>query len=154
RETEELLARLRGAIPRLALRTTFIVGFPGETEAEFDELCAFTRQARFERLGVFPYSLEPGTPAERLTDQVPEPVKAQRRDRLMAIQQQIAFAWTAAQVGTETEVIVDRADAEVPGQLLARGPADAPDIDCTVRLKGKALRPGDLVRARITGADG
>lgn len=154
RETEDLLGRLRGAIPRLTLRSTFIVGFPGETEAEFDELCEFIQAARFERLGVFTYSLEPGTPAERLPEQIPEEVKVHRRDQLMAIQQRIAFAWTARQVGAEIDVIVDRADSEMPGQYLARGHADAPDIDCLVRLKGKNLRPGDLVRARVTGADG
>lgn len=153
-ETEDLLARLRRAIPRLAMRTTFIVGFPGETDADFQELREFAGHAKFERLGVFPYSLEPGTPAERLPDQVPEVVKSERRDRLMAQQQEIAFAWTSNQVGSETEVIVDANDREVPGQFLARGPADAPEIDCVVRLKGKNLRPGDLVRARITGADG
>jgi ribosomal protein S12 methylthiotransferase len=153
-QTEELLSRLREAIPNLALRTTFIVGFPGETEAEFDELCDFVQATRFERVGVFPYSLEPGTPAERLPDHLPEEVKQERRDRLMAIQQELAFTWTQERVGTEIEVIVDGPDPEVPGHFLARGPFDAPDIDCVVRLKGKGLRPGDLVRARVTGADG
>jgi ribosomal protein S12 methylthiotransferase len=152
--TEDLLARLRRAIPNLTLRTTFIVGFPGETEAEFEELCDFVQAARFERVGVFPYSLEPGTPAARLPEHLPEEVKQQRRDRLMEIQQEIAFARTREQVGKELEVIVDTSDPEVPGHFLARSRADAPDIDCVVRLKGKGLRAGDLVRARITGADG
>jgi ribosomal protein S12 methylthiotransferase len=152
--TEELLAKLRQAIPGLVLRTTFIVGFPGETEAEFDELHDFVRTARFERAGVFPYSLEPGTPAARLADHLPEEVKAERRDRLMEAQQEVAFAWAQAQVGKEIEAIVDSPDPEVPGHVLARGYADAPDIDCQVRLKGKNLQPGDLVRARVTGADG
>jgi ribosomal protein S12 methylthiotransferase len=154
RGTEDLLRRLRDAIPELALRTTFIVGFPGETEAEFEELCDFVREAKFERVGVFPYSLEPGTPAERLPGHVPEEVKAERRDRLMALQQEAAFAWARAQVGKELEVIVDGPDPEVPGHALARSHADAPDIDCVVRLKGKNLHAGDLVRARVTGADG
>ena len=114
----------------------------------------FVRQTRFERLGVFPYSLEPGTPAERLPDHLPEEVKAARRDEIMEIQQQVAFAHAQAQVGRETEMIVDGPDPEVPGHVLARTVADAPDIDCVVRLKGKNLQPGDLVRARITGADG
>jgi ribosomal protein S12 methylthiotransferase len=153
-QTEDLLARLRAAIPGLVLRTTFIVGFPGETEAEFGELCDFVRSARFERAGVFPYSLEPGTPAARLTEQLSEDVKQDRRARLMEAQQESAFAWSAAQVGKETEVIVDGADPEVPGHVLARGMADAPEIDCQVRVKGKNLQPGDLVRVRITGADG
>ena len=152
--TEELLVRLRGAIPGLALRTTFIVGFPGETEQEFEELVAFVRQARFERAGVFPYSFEPDTPATRLDGHLPEEVKLQRRDRLMEAQQEVAFAWTAAQVGKEIQVIVDGADPELPGHLLARSHADAPDIDCLVRVKGKNLYAGDLVGVKVTAADG
>src|SRR5205814_9845952 len=80
--TEDLLARLRSAIPNLALRTTFIAGFPGETEAEFEELLAFVQASAFERVGVFPYSLEPGTPATRLDGHLAEEVKLERRDRL------------------------------------------------------------------------
>jgi ribosomal protein S12 methylthiotransferase len=152
--TEELLAKLRGAISNLALRTTFIVGFPGETEAEFEELRDFVRDARFERVGVFPYSFEPDTPATRLDGHLPEELKAERRDRIMEVQQEVAFAWSQAQVGKELEVIVDGLDPEVPGHYLARSHADAPDIDCVVRLKGKNLRAGDLVRSRVTGADG
>src|SRR5262249_53469712 len=151
---EDLLTRLRRTIPGLALRTTFIVGFPGEAEEEFAELCEFVRREKFERVGVFPYSLEPGTPAARLPDHLPEEVKLSRRDELMRIQQEIAFGWARAQVGKEVEVIVDAPDPEVPGHFLARGHADSPDIDCVVRLKGKNLRPGDLVQARVTGADG
>jgi ribosomal protein S12 methylthiotransferase len=153
-ETEDLLARLRKALPNLTLRTTFIVGFPGETEGEFEELRDFMTTSRFERAGVFTYSLEPGTPAARLPDHLPEEVKAERRELLMAVQQQIAFEWTKAQIGKEIEVIVDAADPEVPGHLLARSHADAPEIDCSVRVKGKNMRPGDIVRARVTGADG
>jgi ribosomal protein S12 methylthiotransferase len=152
--TEELLGRLRASIAGLTLRTTFIVGFPGETDAEFEELCDFVRTAEFERAGVFPYSFEPGTPATRLEGHLPEDVKLARRDRLMAIQQEVAFAWARAQVGKEIDTIVDGPDPEVPGHVLARGTADAPDIDCVVRLKGKGLHPGDLVRAKVTGADG
>jgi ribosomal protein S12 methylthiotransferase len=153
-QTEELLAQLRTRLPSLTLRTTFIVGFPGETESEFQELCDFVEQAKFERAGAFTYSLEPGTPASRLPEQIPEEVKQARRDRLMQVQQGVAFAWSQAQVGKEVEVIVDAPDPEVPGHVLARGAADAPDIDGLVRLKGKNLEPGNLVRARITGADG
>jgi ribosomal protein S12 methylthiotransferase len=94
-ETEALLRKLRAAIPGLALRTTFIAGFPGETDAEFDELCGFVQETRFERLGVFPYSREPGTPADRLPDHVAEDVKAARVARLMELQQPIAFAHAA-----------------------------------------------------------
>ncbi len=153
-ETEELLAKLRARIPGLVLRTTFIVGFPGETDAEFEELRDFVQAVRFERVGVFPYSHEPGTPATRLEEPIPEEVKVSRRDALMEVQQEVAFAWTQQQVGREMEVIVDGPDPEVPGHFLGRSHADAPDIDGLVRLKGKNLAAGDLVRARITGADG
>ncbi len=152
--TEELLGQLRQTIPGLVLRTTFIVGFPGETEAEFEELRDFVRQTRFERVGVFPYSHEPGTPATRLEEHLPEETKASRRDALMEVQQEVAFAWTSQQVGKEMEVIVDGPDPEVPGHFQARSHADAPEIDGLVRLKGKNLAAGDLVRARITAADG
>ena len=104
------------------------------------------RNARSSGPGVFTYSLEPGTPAERLPEQLPEEVKQARRGRLMEIQQEVAFAHARAQVGKEMEVIVDGADPEVPGHMLARTYADAPDIDCVVRVKGKNLKPGDLVR--------
>jgi ribosomal protein S12 methylthiotransferase len=153
-ETVELIAKLRAAMPGLALRTTFIVGFPGETEEQFAELCDFARETRFERAGVFTYSLEPGTPAEKLPDQLPEEVKNDRRNRLMEIQQGVAFAWSQAQAGKEMEVLNDSPDPEVAGMYLGRGHADAPEIDGTVRVKGKKLRPGDLVRTKITGADG
>jgi ribosomal protein S12 methylthiotransferase len=152
--TEELLARLRRALPDLTLRTTFIVGFPGETEAEFEELCAFVGEAKFDRCGVFPYSLEPGTPAEKLPGHLPEEAKKKRCDRLMAAQQAVAFEWSRAQVGREIEVIVDGSDPEFANHVRGRGVADAPDIDGLVRVKGKNLRPGDLVRAKVTAADG
>jgi ribosomal protein S12 methylthiotransferase len=153
-ETEDLLAKLRSALPGLALRTTFIVGFPGETEAEFEELAAFVRAARFERLGVFPYSFEPGTPATRLDGHLAEDVKQERRSRLMESQQEVALDWSSQQVGRQHEVIVDGPDPEVPNHVVARSYADAPDIDCLVRVKGKGLRPGDLVNVKVTAADG
>ena len=126
RETEDLLARLRQAIPDLVLRTTFIVGFPGETETEFAELLDFVRQTSFERVGVFPYSYEPGTPATRLDGHLPEEVKQERRNRLMEVQQEAAFAWSKKQVGRELDVIIDGPDPEVPNHLLGRSYADAP----------------------------
>jgi ribosomal protein S12 methylthiotransferase len=153
-ETEELLGKLRAAIPELALRTTFIVGFPGETEAEFEELLAFVKAQRFERVGVFPYSLEPGTPAARLPDHLPEEIKLERRNRLMEAQQEVAFAWSQAQVGRQLEVLIDGPDPEIPNHALARSYADAPDIDGVVRVKGKGLHAGDLVRVKVTAADG
>ncbi len=152
--TEGLLAKLREAIPKLTLRTTFIVGFPGETAAEFEELLAFVQAQRFERAGVFTYSLEPGTPAARLDGHLPEEIKLERRNRLMEIQQQVAFDWSRRQIGRELDVLIDGPDPDVPNHLLARSYADAPDIDGLVRIKGKGLHAGDLVRAKVTAADG
>lgn len=154
KDIENLLTRLRAAIPALTLRTTFIVGFPGETEAEFEELQEFVRETRFERAGVFPYSYEPGTPATRLEGHLDEAVKVERRNRLMEVQQEVAFAWSKEQVGREIEVLVDGPDPEIPNHVLARGHADAPDIDGLVRVKGKNLQAGDLVRVKVTAADG
>lgn len=154
KQTEELLDKLRAAMPSLTLRTTFITGFPGETDAEFAELEGFIRQAKFERLGVFTYSFEPGTPATRLDEHLANEVKEKRRHRLMTVQQEIALDWSKRQIGKQLDVIVDGADPEVPGHVVARSQADAPDIDCVVRLKGKSLQPGDFTQVKVTGADG
>lgn len=155
RQTEQLLHQLRTRIPQLTLRTTLITGFPGETEAQFEELVAFIQQWRFERLGVFTYSREPDTPAARLPDHVPEAVKEQRRGRLMEVQQAIAFARNRAQVGRRQEVILDH---PVPGEKnvwIGRTPADAPDIDAVVyvtggksRLAAGAMVPCEIVATR------
>ena len=152
--TVELLGKLREGIPNLTLRTTFIVGFPGETDAEFEELKTFIAEAKFERCGVFPYSLEPGTPAAKLAEQIPEDVKEARHNALMEVQQDVAFAWSNAQVGKEIDVIVDGLDPEFANHYQARSHADAPEIDAMVRLKGKNLEPGDFVKAKVTAADG
>lgn len=106
-ETEAIIGRLRAAIPGLVLRTTFIVGFPGETEAEFEELLDYVQATRFERLGAFPYSFEPDTPAARLPGHLPDEVRLERRDRLMAAQQPIAFAFNEARVGQLMDVLID-----------------------------------------------
>jgi ribosomal protein S12 methylthiotransferase len=152
-EIEELLTKLRTSIKNLTLRTTFIVGFPGETKAEFDELSAFVKDAKFERCGVFTYSYEPGTPAVKLDGHLDEAVKQERRARLMEVQQAFALGWSAAQVGKTLEVIVDGPDPEMPNQVQARSHADSPDIDCIVRVKGKNLMPGDIVPVKITASD-
>ncbi len=153
-EIEELIAKLRATLPNLTLRTTFIVGFPGETEAEFEELANYVAAARFERLGVFPYSFEPGTPATKLDGHLPEEVKEARRDRLMEIQQAIALTWSRNQIGKTLEAVIDGPDPEVPNHVIARTHADAPEIDCVLRVKGKGLDAGDLVSVKITAADG
>ena len=148
-ETEALLSKLRQRIPDLVMRTTFIAGFPGETAAQFEELVEFVRQQQFERLGVFTYSFEPDTPAAKLPDQVPEPVMEERRSRLMAEQQNMAFAWNDAQLGRQFDVLID---SQVPGEQTAwigRSYADAPDVDGVVYVTGDHLSVGSMVRCEI-----
>ncbi|MFM8930645.1 MAG: 30S ribosomal protein S12 methylthiotransferase RimO [Gemmataceae bacterium] len=159
--TDEILGRLRAGIPGLVMRSTFLVGFPGETEAEFEELCDWVADAGIERLGVFPYSHEETTPSSRLEGQLPEEVKTSRRDRLMEVQQAVAFRHAAAQVGKRIPVIVDGPDPEMPGWVLARSVADAPEIDPVVRIKAPGrsktaarLDPGEILQVEVTGADG
>lgn len=151
-ETEQLLGKLRSAIPGLAMRTTFITGFPGETEDQFAELLDFVGEQRFERVGVFTYSFEPDTPAAKLPDHLPDEVKEERRARLMAAQQQIAFAWNTQQIGRRLDALIDR---PVPGEKeawIGRTYADAPDIDQVVYVTGKKLRAGALVPCEIVTA--
>ena len=146
-QTIELVGKLRERIPNLVLRTTFITGFPGETDAQFQELADFVRETRFERMGVFPYSLEPGTPAERLPDHLPDDVKNARRDELMAIQQQIAFEFGDSLVGYELDAILDEQLED--GFWLGRIYADAPEIDGNVFIKADNVKAGDLIPVEI-----
>jgi ribosomal protein S12 methylthiotransferase len=152
--TETLLAKLRDRWPGLAMRTTFIVGFPGETEAEYEELKQFVADQKFERVGVFPYSLEPGTPAEKMDGHLPEEVKQARVAGIMEVQQGIAFDFAQRQIGGEQTVLIDGPDPEFANHFRGRTTADSPDIDCEVRVKGKNLKSGDFVTAKITAADG
>ncbi len=157
-ETEEIIGRLRSSIPDLVLRTTFIVGFPGESETEFEELLAYVKETRFERLGVFPYSFEPDTPAARLPGQLPEEVKVERRNRVMEIQQQIAFAFNQSLVGRRLDVLIDgpvpEADDPESRLWVGRTYADAPDVDGLTYVRGQGLEPGDLVSCSIRGSTG
>lgn len=148
-ETEALLAKLRAKIKHLVMRTTFITGFPGETDEQFDELVEFARQERFERLGVFTYSYEPDTPAARLPDQLPECLKEERRERLMAVQQEVAFSWNAKQVGKRLDVLLDRKVPDQRDAWVGRGHADAPDVDGVVYVTGKKLAAGQIVPCEI-----
>lgn len=151
-DTEVLLNKLRTRIPNLVMRTTFITGFPGETDEQFDELVDFVRRQKFERAGVFTYSLEPDTPAAKLPDHVSEEVKEQRRGRLMAEQQRIAFEWNEQQVGKQVDIIID---APVPGEASAwigRSYADAPDVDSVTYVTGEGLSVGDLVKCEIVAS--
>jgi ribosomal protein S12 methylthiotransferase len=147
--TEGLLDKLRARIDGLVMRTTFITGFPGETDEQFEELLEFSRARRFERVGVFTYSFEPDTPAARLPDHLPEEVKDERRDRLMGLQQEIAFQWNQAQVGRQLDVIIDRAVPDEKQAWVGRSYADAPDVDGVVYVSGRKLRPGQIVPCEI-----
>jgi len=139
----DLIRRIRAGIPEIALRTTFIVGFPGETEADVDELCAFLREVEFERVGVFKYSAEEGTRAAKLAEQVPAAVKDRRWHRVMALQREIAGAVSARSVGRTLRVLVEEAG-------VARSEADAPDIDGRVYVP-RELPVGAFATVTITG---
>ena len=154
KESEAIISRLRATIPGLALRTTFIVGFPGETEAEFDELLKFVEATKFERLGVFPYSFEADTPAAKLSGHVSEAVTLERRDRIMAAQQPIAFAFNESLVGKTLDVLIDSPAPEKRHAWLGRSYADAPDVDGVTAVQGADLKSGDLVSCQIVAAKG
>jgi len=138
-----LIQRIRAGIPGIAVRTTFIVGFPGETEADVDELCDFIRAAKFERLGVFRYSQEEGTRAAKMEEQLPPKIKEARWHRTMALQKTIASDVSKSYVGRTVKVLV-----EEPG--VARGEGDAPDIDGRVYVP-RDLAVGEFVDVKITG---
>ncbi len=153
-QTRELIASLRQRIDSLVLRTTFIAGFPGETNADVDELASFIEEFRFERLGVFTYSLEPDTPAARLPEHLSDDIKQQRRERLMGVQQTIAFDWCQSQVGSAVEVIIDKEIDGTKNVWLGRSFADAPDVDAVVYVTGRKrtpLAPGHIVPVEIVG---
>ena len=153
-ETEDLLARLRETIPGLTLRTTFITGFPGETDAAFEELLEFAEKWRFERAGVFAYSPEAGTRAAELEGQIPEKIKEERRARLYEVLMRISAEDARAKVGKTYNVLVDTPvinddGSEAEDFYIGRTAADAPDIDPVVYLTGSGLTPGEFCRAEI-----
>ncbi|OJW10593.1 MAG: ribosomal protein S12 methylthiotransferase RimO [Planctomycetales bacterium 71-10] len=154
-ETTAIVDRLRADIPNLVLRTTFIVGFPGETDAEFREMADYVAEKKFERLGVFTYSLEPDTPAAKLPNHLPDDVKEARREEIMRIQKPIAEAFNATLIGREMDVLIDgHAPAGGPGLWLGRTYADAPDVDGVVLVQGPGLQPGDVVPCEILETEG
>ena len=154
-KTHELVSKLREGIPNLVMRTTMITGFPGETDEQFDELEEFVSEMRFERVGVFTYSIEPDTPAAKLPDHLPERVKKERRNRLMAVQQRNAFAWCEERIGTRMDILIDKAVDEANNVWLGRSYADAPDVDAAVFVTGdqdKPMKAGDLVDCEIVSS--
>ena len=151
-EAVALVQKLRSRIPDLTLRTTMLVGYPGETEADFAELCDFVREVRFERLGVFPYSEEEGTySAEKLTDDVPEEVKQERVERLMSLQQRVAAELNQERVGRTMRVIVDGRQGDF---YVARSEYDSPEVDQEILIPtdGKRLYKGRFYEVKITDA--
>jgi ribosomal protein S12 methylthiotransferase len=154
--TEGLLERIRDQLPDAVLRTTFIVGFPGEQESHFEHLLAFVARQRFDHVGVFCFSPEEGTAAADLPDPVPAAVAQERRDRLMALQQPIAAERNAAWVGRIVDVLIEQ-ENPTTGAMLGRCARFAPDVDGEVHVSagagGLCAAPGTMVPVRITAAD-
>jgi len=152
RDTESLLTRLRDRIPGVSVRTTMIAGFPAETDAEFDELVAFVRDAQFDALGVFAYSCEPDTPAGRMKNQISESTKNDRVEALMRVQQEIAFELADRKVGRSMRVLVD--DVTDDGRRVGRHGGQAPDVDSVTYIAASAASVGEFVEVRCTGRQG
>ena len=153
-ETESCSANCAARIPNLVMRTTFITGFPGETDEQFAELEQFVRETKFDRMGVFTYSFEPDTPAALLANHVSDEVKQHRQSRLMAAQQEVSAAWTAAQVGKTLDVILDQPVPKQKNVWVARSHADAPDVDGLVFVTGgkRKLTAGAIVPCEIVAS--
>ncbi len=149
----DLIRRLRATVPGLVLRTTVLVGHPGETEDDFEELLDFLRDVRFDHLGAFTFSPEDGTDSATQDDAVPVETAAERYHEVMALQQEITFSRNRDLVGETVECIVDGPTGE-PGFHLGRTFGDAPDIDGTILIKGAGLEAGGIGAVRVTGADG
>jgi ribosomal protein S12 methylthiotransferase len=154
--TAGLLQRIREQLPEAVLRTTFIVGFPGESEEHFQHLLDFVAEQRFDHVGVFTFSPEEGTPAAELPDQVPAALAAERKDRLMALQQPIAAERNGAWVGRIVDVLIEQENPST-GEMLGRCARYAPEVDGEVRVMpgegGLCAAPGTMVPVRITAAD-
>ena len=152
KKTEELLSTFRKEVPGIAIRTTLICGYPGETDEDFEELKAFVKKYRFDRLGVFAYSHEEDTHAFNLTDDVPEEVKQQRIDEIMEIQQDISLELNQAKVGKTFKVLIDRREGDY---FSGRTEHDSPEVDNEVLINGtdQYLRIGDFANIEITGAE-
>lgn len=152
KETYELIDRIRKEVPGIHLRTTLIVGHPGEEDSDFEDLMQFVKDARFERMGAFPYSEEEGTySALNYEDNIPFEVKSERVDRLMALQQEISYEVNSAKVGKTMRVIIDR---ELPDYYIGRTEFDSPEVDPEVLItKDNVLQIGSFYEVKITGAE-
>ncbi len=148
-----LLHKLKQAQPKITVRTTLMVGFPGETDSDFEELCEFIKEIRFDDLGAFMYSPQDGTPAAHMPNQVPESIKEERYHKLMAIQAKISEENDRALIGTITEVLIEEILKDKKGFVQAKGRAifQAPEVDGNIYVEGsKDILPGDFIKVRIT----
>jgi ribosomal protein S12 methylthiotransferase len=145
----QVFAKVRAAMPNVAIRTTFIVGFPGETDAEFEALLQFVKDAKLDRVGAFVYSREPGTPSFDLPDQVPFRIKRQRYDMVMSLQQAISKSVNESWIGRELDVLVEDV---VEGWRVGRSHRDAPEIDGLVFVEEPGT-VGEIIRVQVTGAE-
>ena len=151
RDTRELIRRIRDRIPGVAMRTSIIVGFPGETEEDFNKLCDFIREMKFDKLGVFTYSREDNTPAHRLPDHLEEDVKEWRANTVMEIQREVSKTASEARIGEVIPVLIERYDGR-NDVYIGRSPYDAPEIDGEVFVSNCDCNIGDIVPVRITHA--
>jgi ribosomal protein S12 methylthiotransferase len=154
KKVEQLISRLRERISGLTLRTSFIVGFPGETKRQFGQLLEFVEQIKFDKLGAFAYSREEGTKAYRFKGQVPAKVKQERLDQLMLAQQRIVLENHESRIGKTCTVIIDGESNEGKGFCLARSQAEAPEVDGAILVRNDHLRAGQLVEVEIVGYSG
>lgn len=151
-QTVEFVKKVRSYVPDIAFRSTFIVGFPGETEEQFNELIDFIKEMRFERAGVFAYSAEEGTPAYELEDDVPEEVKKARVDKFMDVQQDISLEINSKRLGRTEKVLIDRTEG---GYYVGRTQYDSPEVDdeVLISMKDNKIEIGSFVNVKITQAD-
>ena len=152
-ELKEKIALLRKEIPDICLRTTLITGFPGETEEDFQDVLSFITEERFDRLGVFPYSQEEGTPAASMENQIPESVKNKRLSRIMELQQEIAFQKAEEQRGRILKALITGYDEE-EGRGILRSYMDSPEIDSFIFVEGPERVSGDFVRVKVVDTEG
>ena len=152
-ELKEKIALLRREIPDICLRTTLITGFPGETEEDFQDVLSFITEERFDRLGVFPYSQEEGTPAASMENQIPESVKNKRLSRIMELQQEIAFQKAEEQRGRILKALITGYDEE-EGRVILRSYMDSPEIDSFIFVEGPERVSGDFVRVKVVDTEG
>lgn len=152
-ELKEKIALLRREIPDICLRTTLITGFPGETEEDFQDVLSFISEESFDRLGVFPYSQEEGTPAASMENQIPESVKNKRLSRIMELQQEIAFQKAEEQRGRILKALITGYDEE-EGRVILRSYMDSPEIDSFIFVKGPERESGDFVQVKVVDTEG